>query len=63
MNWRNWLHGLGSALIGGAATAILSALALPPETVCFATLAKLAGIGALLTASSYLKQSPLPPKE
>jgi hypothetical protein len=63
MNWKPWLHGLASAAIGGAATAVLAALALPPDQVCFDTLSKLASIGALLTAAGYLKQSPLPPKE
>ena len=63
MSWKAWMHGLISAIIGGAAMSVSAALALPDEALSIESLMKLAGMGALLTVSSYLNQSPLPPKE
>lgn len=63
-----WLHGLGAAVIGAAATAGSAALA-DPQQFNFSQFfshhgliqfAKLLGIPALLAAFAYLKQSPLP---
>lgn len=58
-----WVYGLGSAAIGGAATAVL-AMVVEPGTFNFegglASLAKLAVGGGLINAAMYLKQSPLP---
>jgi len=63
MSWKPWAYGLLSAAIGGASTALMAALSLPPNQVCIESLTKFAALGALLTAAAYLKQSPLPPKE
>jgi hypothetical protein len=63
-NTRIWLHGLGSAAIGTAASSV-SAMWAAPETFNFshAGLAKLGQISAasaFFAAVLYLKQSPLP---
>lgn len=64
MNLRQWLHGLGAAVIGAAATAG-SALIADPSGFNFTKhgledFAKLLGVPALFAAFAYLKQSPLP---
>jgi hypothetical protein len=63
MNWENWVKGLVSAAIGGAANAIVAA-GVAPETFNFnegaMKLLTMAGAGALLAVANYLKQSPLP---
>lgn len=63
-SWKGWVHGLGAALIGGAASAGAAALAAPQAfnfthqgLVAFG---KVVFIGAALPALAYLKQSPLP---
>ena len=64
MNWKNWIHGLGSAFIGGGATAV-TVIVIDPltfnlqngiEKVITAFL-----VSAFVSACFYLKQSPLPP--
>lgn len=63
MNWKAWLHGLGSAFIGGGAN-VVAALVIDPENFNLAE-----GVQKVLTlwlasggisAALYLKQSPLP---
>ena len=64
MNWKHWIHGLGSAFIGGGATAV-TVIVIDPltfnlqnglEKVVTAFL-----VSAFVSACFYLKQSPLPP--
>ena len=61
-----WLHGLGAAIITGAASA-LTASAVAPETFNFGSglkkLAILAAVNGITGAAAYLKNSPLPPIE
>jgi hypothetical protein len=63
LRWETWLHGLGSAAIGGAATA-LGAIVVKPEVFNLgkglSDLLEMAAVGGLIAAASYLKQSPLP---
>lgn len=64
MTFRQWIHGLGAAVIGAAATAG-SAMVADPSGFNFTKhgmedFAKLLGIPALFAAFAYLKQSPLP---
>lgn len=60
MNWQHWAHGLVAAVIGGAANALVVAMADPAAD--FVVLGKVAAFGAILSAAAYLKQSPLPPE-
>jgi hypothetical protein len=64
MNFRTWLHGLGAAAIGAAATAGSAALAVPSAfnltRAGIGNFLKLLGIPALVAVFAYLKQSPLP---
>lgn len=62
MNWKPWLHGLGAAVIGGAASTI-TVMIIDPTTFNVHQLGKVAavaGVSAILNAAAYLKQSPLP---
>ena len=63
MNWRAWLHGLGSAFLGGGAnvvaTMIIDAKDFNVETGIQKILALWFASG-LISAALYLKQSPLP---
>jgi len=63
MNWRTWLKGLFSAIIGGAANSI-TVMAIDPTQFNFGAglkkLGTVAGISALIAGAMYLKQSPLP---
>ena len=61
--FKAWIHGLISAIIGGAAMAVFTTLSLPDNQLPIESVVKIAGMGALLFASGYLKQSPLPSKE
>ena len=62
----HWLHGLISAFIGGAATAI-STCVVAPEKFNFGTgwknLLTVSAISGIVTVAAYLKQSPLPPED
>lgn len=66
---RKWLHGLGSAGIGGLATAFTSALGVQGAQLVGIDIATLDGgqlgiitlFGGLISMAAYLKQSPLPP--
>lgn len=64
MNWKPWLHGLGSAFIGGGASAV-SASIIDPATFNigdgFGNMLSLWAVNGLVGAAFYLKQSPLPP--
>ncbi len=67
--WRAWLHGLGAALIGGAATAGSGALGamvagIDPLSSAFwkITLGACIG-GGVISALAYLSKSPLPDVE
>lgn len=61
--WANWIKGILSAAIGGAANTIVAA-GIAPDTFNFGDglpkLMMMAGAGALLAVANYLKQSPLP---
>lgn len=58
-----WIHGLISALIGGAATSI-STIVVAPEQFNLAgglaNVGKVALVSGIVAAAMYLKQSPLP---
>ena len=67
-NTRLWLHGLGAAFIGGAATSLATIL-VDSEKFNIDTflglqhLAVVAVVAGIVSAAGYLKQSPLPPAE
>ncbi|QEE30793.1 hypothetical protein FTW19_24005 [Terriglobus albidus] len=67
-NVRLWLHGLGAAFIGGAATSLATIL-VDSEKFNIDTLlglqhlAVVAIVAGIVSAAGYLKQSPLPPVE
>ena len=61
---RTWLHGLGAAAIGGAASAITAAVG-DPQTFNLShsglsSLARTAFVAGALTGAAYLAKSPLP---
>jgi len=62
-NWKMWLKGLVSAVIGGAANAI-TAVVVDPTSFNFGEgigkLGAMAGMGALFAGAMYLKKSPMP---
>lgn len=61
-NWRMWLHGLVSAVIGGAANSIV-AMYVAPETFNLQEMSKLSQLAfgsGVISAALYLKESPLP---
>jgi len=63
MNWKLWLKGLGSAIIGGAASAVTVTVVDPTNFNLDTGLQKLgmvALVNAIIAAALYLKQSPLP---
>uniref|UniRef100_A0A6H1Z9Q6 Uncharacterized protein n=1 Tax=viral metagenome TaxID=1070528 RepID=A0A6H1Z9Q6_9ZZZZ len=63
MNWQVWLKGLVSAIVGGAANAIVLMIADPLTFNLQEGLPKLytvAIVSAIVSAAMYLKQSPLP---
>jgi hypothetical protein len=63
-NLKTWAHGLFAAMIGGAASSLSGALALPGTFNLthdgLVNMAKLGTLPALINAFAYLKQSPLP---
>ena len=65
-NWRNWLKGLISAAIGGAATAI-TLMGIEPTSFNLqegiGKLGTVALVNAIISVAMYLKKSPLPSKE
>jgi len=71
LDWRNWLYGLFSGMIGGAATAGSSQLALAVskglgievDVLHWKQLGMVMLVSGLVSAFAFLKQSPLPPKE
>jgi len=65
---RLWLHGLGAAFIGGAATSLATILVDSEKfnidtLVGLQHLAVVAVVAGIVSAAGYLKQSPLPPVE
>lgn len=60
-DWKNWVRGILSAGIGGAANALLTAVIDPMHFSVDGW--KYAGGGALIAVAMYLKQSPLPPED
>lgn len=64
VNWKAWIHGLGSAFIGGGAN-VVATMVIDPDDFNI-TNGGISRIGALWMASGivsaalYLKQSPLP---
>jgi hypothetical protein len=64
-HWSVWVKGLFSALISGAATGVSSSLVIPTEVQAVhpALVWKIAGVGAVIGAANYLKQSPLPAED
>lgn len=66
MTFKQWLHGLGAAIIGGAASAVTVVIVAPDQFNIYdpAALDRLGSVilvSALVSAALYLKQSPLPP--
>ena len=63
MNWKTWLKGLVSAIIGGAANSI-TVMAIDPKqfnlTDGLTKLGTVAAISSVVSAAMYLKSSPLP---
>jgi len=63
MKWKNWIYGLVSAIIGGAANSIV-VMAIDPLQFNFTDgigkLGTVAAVSAIISAAMYLKQSPLP---
>lgn len=59
-NWRQWLKGLGVAVISAVA-GFLSGLAFAPDQ--WRLVLKLAAIDGIKAGAAYLKQSPLPGAE
>jgi len=63
MNWKTWLHGLASAVIGGVATS-LTLVIVDPLVFNFddggVRLLKVTVASGIVNAAFYLKQSPLP---
>jgi hypothetical protein len=75
-NVQRWLYGLGSAVVGGGASAIVSgftAMGFAPDKFNFTTASGVGhffalalinfAVSAFLSAMFYLKQSPLPPED
>lgn len=65
MNWKHWIHGLGSAFIGGGANAVTVMIVDPTQFNLEQGWQKLLAVflvSAFLSACFYLKQSPLPPE-
>lgn len=63
MNWRNWLHGLGSAFIGGGANVIATMVIDPEDFNVQNGIPKIMSLwvaSGITSAILYLKQSPLP---
>ena len=66
MKWQNWLKGLISAVIGGAANSITVMIVDP---IAFnlgegaGKLGTVALVSAIVSAAMYLKSSPLPPEQ
>jgi len=71
-----WLYGLGSAIVGGGASAVVSgitSMGFAPDKFNLASLSGIGRLAALMAANFvvsgifsamfYLKQSPLPPQE
>lgn len=56
--WTLWLKGLYAALIGGASTAAINAIADPAALSKPKELATMAGAGAAVAALGYLKTHP-----
>lgn len=64
-HWSVWVKGLISAVISGGATG-LGVLVVAPEamaTFAGSVALKMAGVGALVGAANYLKQSPIPTED
>lgn len=63
MNWRTWLKGLVSAVIGGVANSVVLMIA-DPSTFNLQQgkehLVTVSVTTAILSAAMYLKQSPVP---
>ncbi len=62
-NWKNWLRGLISAVIGGAANSITVMIVDPQSFNMEDGLGKVGSvalISAVIAAAMYLKKSPLP---
>ena len=64
MKLRNWIHGLVSAFIGGAASSVSASIVAPNEFNLTVEGLKRIGIlmlvSGIVTACAYLKQSPIP---
>lgn len=63
MNWKLWLKGLLAATINSVAVTTTSALTDPEHAMNPGKLSATIGVGALVGALLYLKQSPIPPDE
>jgi hypothetical protein len=65
LNWKVWIQGAVSALIGGAANAV-SAMVVDPVAFNFQgnlkALLSLAAMSGVISLFLFLKQSPIPPE-
>lgn len=63
MNWKRWIKGIISALIGGAANGV-TVMIVAPESFNFSEgfgrLGSVIFAAAIVSVAMYLKQSPLP---
>ena len=63
LEWRPWIYGLLSGIIGGAATSVVSIAggqAIGAATFTPRQLLAVAVVSAVVNAAMFLKQSPLP---
>lgn len=60
MNWQIWLKGLVAAVIGGASNAVLVYVVDPVHFAEYDKLLKVLAGSSLISAATYLKQSPIP---
>lgn len=66
MTWQNWLKGLLSAVIGGAANAVTVMIVSPQDFNLSDGAGKLGTVtlvSAIVAGAMYLKQSPIPCNE
>lgn len=66
MSWKNWLHSLVAACIGGAANAVTLVIVAPDQfnindAAAVERLVSVVAVNALISVAMFLKQSPLPP--
>lgn len=63
LDWQSWVYALCAAVIGGAATSVVSIVGgqmVGAATFTPRQLLTIAAVSAIVNAAMYLKQSPLP---